>query len=189
MSHADGSLTYLHVFSEVPQGPIIIPVLWAPCSVHPDLPDLRQTTSRKGLFAHMLHLLQSVRPDHSTLFPIIIVQVQERARYRPEDGPVSRWKSWFPSEDGPGDTSVFERRAESRQGFKRFSWLRRGRTRRSRRCWWLWCRRRLGWGCRVRHEVMICTEERCLSCSNWFNGNLKLCSGSSGTHLKAPTFG
>jgi len=82
---------HLHVLSEIPQSPIIIPILGTPRSIDFDLPYFSQTTTSQDLLAHMFNLLDRLFLDQAALLSIIIVEIEQRSADSQEDGPISGW--------------------------------------------------------------------------------------------------
>ena len=68
--------TDLHVFPEVPQGPIIIPIFRTSSTIYPNLPHFTKTSTRHYLLTEMFHLFQRLFFDNLTLSTIIPVEVE-----------------------------------------------------------------------------------------------------------------
>jgi hypothetical protein len=66
-------VAYLQVLSEIPQGPIIIPIFRTSRSIYSYLPDFSKTTSWQDLLAHMLDLLDRLLLDQAALLSVVVV--------------------------------------------------------------------------------------------------------------------
>ena len=131
--------THLDVTFEVLQPSFPLVVLGPLGSVYRDLSPMSQWTALNLFFREILDPILVLLFQPSAFLPIIVIGVRDCPNDGEEDGPISRGKFGFPSEERGGKSCMFERfeggwRGSCWDGFG-------GRCRGDRhgwcyRCWW-----------------------------------------------------